>query len=69
MRRSFGSLAAAKSPSVVLRAARGCDDAAAVRVCVRVRGAVDFTVFHPSVKKPSYLTLKCEETFVPNPQV
>ena len=35
MRRSCGRLAAAKSPSVVLRAARGCDDAAAVRVCVR----------------------------------
>ena len=35
MRRSCGRLAAAKSPSVVLRAARGCDDAAAVRACVR----------------------------------
>ena len=35
IRRSCGRLAAAKSPSVVLRAARGCDDAAAVRVCVR----------------------------------
>ena len=36
MRRSCGRLSAAKSPSVLLRAARGCDDAAAVRVCVRV---------------------------------
>ena len=35
MRLCCGRLAAAEPPSVVLRAARGCDDAAAVRACVR----------------------------------
>jgi len=35
MRRSCGWLAAAEPPHVTLGAARGCDDAAVVRACVR----------------------------------
>ena len=53
MRRSCGRLAAAKSPHVALRAARGGDDAAAVRACVRggLACAMDFHKYRGFVRQ------------------